>query len=1193
MEFTFKRLLLLPLLLMLPLLAMAQGWPADYKGVMLQAFYYENVNHSAGWTGKNVPYYWSALENRSDEFSKYFDLIWIINSGSLQEEDRKDVGYQPIHRLTHNTIFGTQQQLMSMISTFKSKGTGIIEDVVVNHQETVGSWGNLLDETATGTQSGNLGKEYKIEWCHDYTNMWGVVSDDELFTKDNGIHPNDPVYQYIASSEAHPDYYAGDGEYGRDLDHYDTRVQANVMTYLDFLREELGYCGFRYDVAKGYDGQVLAKYNIHSRPMFSVGEYWPNNYDSPQTEVGNWLERTTLENGAIQSAAFDFPLKIKLRDAINSGNWAKLTSGNFLIRYNGNKYKRYAVTFAENHDTTRGGDRLTKSWTAANAFILALPGTPCIFIEHYEYDKPNIQQMILARRAAGVSNTSNEIGELTFKTDNGYQVTTQGDNCRVCAQLGDAVTSTLEGYTRIAYSAGNSSDCAFAYWIENAYADKLEANNYNKPGLDFGYAMVSKKSGSYYQSVSVDIEGSTSNTQLVYTTDGSEPNESSTLISAGTKAQLTFTTNTTLKVGVLSNGQVKNIETYNYRVTNRQQNEITVYVKANRTPVWFYSWYDIGAGEVNPAGTWGGTQIDTKGTKHIGDADWYYFTVQKPSGVDDFSFNCILHNNNGSKSADIMGVNSDIFYELNSSYVPTDVTTDELLDELEEQAYSVSFDKSEGNYIDDVTVTMTAAIPTSTIVYTTDGTQPTTSSPLAVGSKALTFDETTTLTAGVLYNNKVVNTISRTYTIISEEDEEYLKPIDYSYVVYVQADEAPYIHAWQDGGEEKTQWPGEPFSEQEEVDGRMWWKKNFSDADQLNVVIHNNKGGESNQKRFDRIPRKAFFTYDGGSGGENVTADYTDVDPYEYYADAPDAVYVDDSNVSYCYFEKPWAWGEDLYVWSWDGNGNYYDAWPGSDDDLTCVGYSSNGNDVYRWQINGTAKANIIFNAGSGKPQTADLPFVNGGYYTAAGLEAVVNRATLAVYRNFVAGAKSTICLPFGVKADEMDKIMGKVYELTEYDENGYLIFNEVTKMKAYRPYVLIPLYDGIALSELKSKKLVDGEAGSVVAGDFSFIGTKEKLNLKSTDDMTYFGYSQGSFVQIGNTNGVDILPWRAYFGRPSSSNAPLIDMLFDESTGIGLVKGNTSPVTAIYDLQGRKINASQKLSKGIYIINGKKMMVK
>ena len=54
-------------------------------------------------------------------------------------------------------------------------------------------------------------------------------------------------------------------------------------------------------------------------------------------------------------------------------------------------------------------------------------------------------------------------------------------------------------------------------------------------------------------------------------------------------------------------------------------------------------------------------------------------------------------------------------------------------------------------------------------------------------------------------------------------------------------------------------------------------------------------------------------------------------------------------------------------------------------------------------------------------------------------------------------------------------------------------------------------------------------------------------------------------------------------------SNHFRIDIV-DVETGVEEVKGENGKVKAIYDLQGRKVDAP---SKGIYIIEGKKVLIK
>ena len=51
--------------LLLPVVLMAQGWPANYGGVMLQGFYWDSFDDSN----------WTVLQAQADELSQSFDLI--------------------------------------------------------------------------------------------------------------------------------------------------------------------------------------------------------------------------------------------------------------------------------------------------------------------------------------------------------------------------------------------------------------------------------------------------------------------------------------------------------------------------------------------------------------------------------------------------------------------------------------------------------------------------------------------------------------------------------------------------------------------------------------------------------------------------------------------------------------------------------------------------------------------------------------------------------------------------------------------------------------------------------------------------------------------------------------------------------------------------------------------------------------
>ena len=192
----------------------AQGWPANYDGVMLQGFYWDSYSDSK----------WSQLTSQAEELSQYFKLIWVPNSGKTDayySSKSNTMGYDPCFWLDHESCWGTEAQLKEMITTFKDKGTGIIEDVVINHKNGRGSWVHFPDETKGS---------YSVTW--DNTNSSGICKTDEC---------NQKGYTTTGADDTGDDFPGY-----RDLDHTNATVQQNVKTYLKYLLNELGYVRIQF-----------------------------------------------------------------------------------------------------------------------------------------------------------------------------------------------------------------------------------------------------------------------------------------------------------------------------------------------------------------------------------------------------------------------------------------------------------------------------------------------------------------------------------------------------------------------------------------------------------------------------------------------------------------------------------------------------------------------------------------------------------------------------------------------------------------------------------------------------------------------------------------------------------------------------------------------------------------------------------
>ena len=588
----------------------AQGWPAQYEGVMLQGFYWDSFSQSQ----------WVKLENQADELSQYFTLVWLPQSGDC---GGTSMGYDDLYWFPghYNSSFGSEAELRSLISTFKEKGIGTIADVVINHRKNVSNWVDFPKETYNGVTYELKSTDICANDDDGATKTWATQNGYSLSTNND----------------------TGEGWGGmRDLDHKSENVQTNVKAYLKMLLNDLGYTGFRYDMVKGYSASFTKMYNEDSQPQFSVGECW----DGTNT-IKNWIDGTGKT-----SAAFDFQFRYTVRNAANGGDWRKLgqqNDGNWpLVSSNvGNGgYRRYAVTFVENHDTEKRSnaaqDPLNKDTLAANAYLLAMHGTPCIFLTHWRDCKQALKAMIDVRYAVGIHNESEAINIAT--NQNYYAVRTVGKNGQLTCVVGKEANQYTPSGNVVKVLSGHH----YAYWMSTS----MET------------AWIDLASGEYEgtQKATLTAVSSNSNAQLVYTTDGSTPTANSTKVASGTKIDVTG--NMTLKVGLLIGSTVSGIVTRTYtEPAPVVKKTIDIYVNTDKvgwTTVNFWTW---GGDDTHApqAGNWPGDKVSS--TTTIGGKQWFakQYTI---TGDDDF-VNFVFSTGTGSpQTVDINNIKNTTFFEI-------------------------------------------------------------------------------------------------------------------------------------------------------------------------------------------------------------------------------------------------------------------------------------------------------------------------------------------------------------------------------------------------------------------------------------------------------------------------------------------------------------------------------------------------
>lgn len=600
----------------------SQGWASDYSGVMLQGFSWDSYNESQ----------WKVLEKQADELKGYIDLVWLPQSGKCLETTQV-MGYMPYYYFNQNSSFGSEAELRSLITKFKAAGIGAIADVVINHRNTEG-WYNFPAETYKGV-------------------TYQMQSTDICKNDDGGTTATQAATDGVSLSQNNDE----GTDFGgcRDIDHKSENVQKMIKAYLKYLKDDLGYTGFRYDMVKGFDGSHVADYNDATGVEYSVGEYWDGN-----DKIESWINRTNKK-----SAAFDFQFRYNVRDAVNgaangkvttSSDWSKLNSNDNLM-HDAN-YRRYAVTFVENHDTQKRSeseqnDPLRKDTIAANAYMLAMPGTPCIFQPHWNAYKSEIKEMIAARKYAGITNMSNYANKQSKKTLYVNEVT--GTKHKLLVAVGnDAAGYAGEtGYTKIL------SGYHYAYFLSN----------------DAETSWTSMPSGSYEEGFKTTLTAvsQTEGAKLVYTLDGSNPTSKSTTVESGKEISINGTC--TLKVGLLVNGEVRNIATHQYTIEKFKAYKFMVYVNADAVkwnPLYCYTWKKTASVE------WPGEKMTE--TKTIGGKTWYYKEVSIDNATELVN---VIFNNGKDKpqTVDIKGLTSTAYFEIETSkegkkYEVKDVTAE-------------------------------------------------------------------------------------------------------------------------------------------------------------------------------------------------------------------------------------------------------------------------------------------------------------------------------------------------------------------------------------------------------------------------------------------------------------------------------------------------------------------------------------
>ncbi|VFQ91977.1 unnamed protein product [Cuscuta campestris] len=315
-------------------------------------------------------------------------------------------GYMPSDLYNLNSAYGSEDELKNCIEEMHNHDLLALGDVVLNHR-------------CAHKQSPN--------------GIWNIFGG-KLAWGPEAIVCDDPNFQGRGNPSSGDIFHAAP-----NIDHSQGFVRKDIKEWLNWLRNEIGFDGWRLDFVRGFSGGYVKEYIEVSNPAFAIGEYWDSlayeggnlcyNQDAHRQRIVNWINAT---GGT--SSAFDVTTKGILHSALHNQYWRLIDPQGKPSGVMG-WWPSRAVTFLENHDTgsTQGHwpfprDKLTQGY----AYVLTHPGTPVIFYDHF-YDfriREIITELIEARRRAGIHCRSTV--KIQHANNDGY-----------VAQVGDALVVKL------------------------------------------------------------------------------------------------------------------------------------------------------------------------------------------------------------------------------------------------------------------------------------------------------------------------------------------------------------------------------------------------------------------------------------------------------------------------------------------------------------------------------------------------------------------------------------------------------------------------------------------------------------------------------------------------------------------------------------------------------------------------------
>lgn len=199
----------------------------------------------------------------------------------------------------------------------------------------------------------------------------------------------------------------------------------------------------------------------------------------------------------------------------------------------------------------------------------------------------------------------------------------------------------------------------------------------------------------------------------------------------------------------------------------------------------------------------------------------------------------------------------------------------------------------------------------------------------------------------------------------------------------------------------------------------------------------------------------------------------------------------------------------------------------------------------------------------------------------------------------------NTFCVPFALDAEQVTQYFGEGTQLRTYEgncNNNIVYFATVENIEAGKPYIMKPgnavvqnpTFEGVSMVATG----LDENGNPQAVGDASTVQMKGIYNqiLLNTDKTELFlGDNDLFYYPIDDIDARTIGGLRAYFIVPQGTDIKKLRANLDGTpTSLGTIFDTEESNAPVYNLQGQCVgNSLRALKSGIYIQNGKKVVVK